>query len=64
MISLRWKFALENISKSDENNSNSGEDNTLESGVKLQHKRHSKDTNKIKVKETFNINIPFSDFLG
>ena len=59
---IEMEVALENISKSDENNSNSGEDNTLESGVKLQHKRHTKDTNKIKVKE--NINIPFSDFWG
>ena len=59
---LEMEVALESISKSDENNSNSDEDITLESGVKLQHKRHSKDTNKIKVKETTNINIHFSDF--
>lgn len=59
---LEMEVALESISKSDENNSNSDEDITLESGVKLQHKRHSKDTNKIKVKETVDINIPFSDF--
>lgn len=57
---IEMEVALESISKSDENNSNSDEDITLESGIKLQHKRHSKDTNKIKVKE--NINIPFSDF--
>lgn len=57
---IEMEVALENISKSDENNSNRGEDNTLEGGVKLQHKRHSRDTIKIKVKE--NINIPFSDF--
>lgn len=57
---IDMEVALENISKSDENNSYSDEDNTSESGVKLQHKIHSKDTNKIKVKE--NINIPFSDF--
>ena len=44
---IEMEVALENISKSDENNSPSDEDNTSESGVKLQHKRHSKDTNKI-----------------
>lgn len=59
---LEMEGALESISKSDENNSNSDEDITLESGIKFLHKRHSKDTNKIKVKETVNINIPFSDF--
>ena len=59
---IEMEVALENISKSDENNSNSDEYNTSEGGVKLQDKRHSKDTNKIKVKETVDINIPFSDF--
>ena len=59
---LEMEEALESISKSDENNSNSDEDITSEGGIKLQHKRHSKDTNKIKVKETVDINIPFSDF--
>lgn len=57
---IEMEDVLENISKSTEYNTNSAENISPDVVCNLQHKRHSKDTNKIKVKE--NINIPFSDF--
>lgn len=57
---LEMESKLENISKEQGQKCNNDDINSYDDDEKFLHKRHSKDTNKIKVKE--NINIPFSDF--
>ena len=57
---LEMESKLENISKEQGYQCNNDDINSYFDNEKFLHKRHSKDTNKIKVKE--NINIPFSDF--
>ena len=59
---LEMESKLENISKEQGYQCNNDDINSYVDNEKFLHKRHSKDTNKIKVKETANINIPFSDF--
>ena len=57
---LEMESKLEIISKEQGYQCNNDDINSYDDDEKFLHKRHSKDTNKIKVKET--INIPFSDF--
>ena len=57
---LEMESKLEIISKEQGYQCNNDDINSYDDDEKFLHKRHSKDTNKIKVKE--NINIPFSDF--
>ena len=59
---LEMESMLEIISKEQGYQCNNDDINSYDDDEKFLHKRHSKDTNKIKVKETVNINIPFSDF--
>lgn len=59
---LEMESKLEIISKEQGYQCNNVDINSYDNDEKFLHKRHSKDTNKIKVKETVNINIPFSDF--
>lgn len=59
---LEMESKLEIISKEQGYQCNNDDINSHDDGDKFLHKRHSKDTNKIKVKETVDINIPFSDF--
>lgn len=59
---LEMESKLEIISKEQGYQCNNDDINSYDYDEKFLHKRHSKDTNKIKVKETVNINIPFSDF--
>ena len=59
---LEMESKLEIISKEQGYQCNNDDINSYDDDEKFLHKRHSKDTNKIKVKETVNINIPFSDF--
>lgn len=61
---LEMESKLEIISKERGYQCNNDDINSYDDVEKFLHKRHSKDTNKIKVKETVNINIPFSDFWG
>ena len=59
---LEIESKLEIISKEHGYQCNNDDINSYDDDDKFLHKRHSKDTNKIKVKETVDINIPFSDF--
>ena len=59
---LEMESMLEIISKEQGYQCNNDVINSYDDDKKFLHKRHSKDTNKIKVKETVDINIPFSDF--
>lgn len=59
---LEMESKLEIISKEHGHQCNNDDINSYVDDEKFLHKRHSKDTNKIKVKETANINIPFSEF--
>lgn len=59
---LEMESKLEIISKEQGYQCNNNDINSYDDDEKFLHKRHSKDTNKIKVKDTVVINIPFSDF--
>lgn len=59
---LEMESKLEIISKEQGYQCNNEDINSYDDDEKFLHKRHSKDTNKIKVKDTVVINIPFSDF--
>lgn len=59
---LEMESKLEIISKEQGYQCNNDDINSYDDDEKFLHKRHSKDTNKIKVKDTVNINIPFCDF--
>ena len=59
---LEMESKLEIFSKEQGYQCNNVDINSYVDDEKFLHKRHSKDTNKIKVKETIDINIPFSDF--
>ena len=59
---LEMESKLEIISKEQGYQCNNDDINSYDDDEKFLHKRHSKNTNKIKVKETVDINIPFSDF--
>ena len=59
---LEMESKLEIISKEQGYKCNNDVINSYVDDEKFLHKRHSKDTNKIKVKDTVVINIPFSDF--
>lgn len=59
---LEMESKLEIISKEQGYQCNNDDINSYDDDEKFLHKRHSKDTNKIKVKDTVVINIPFSDF--
>lgn len=59
---LEMESKLEIISKEQGYQCSNDDINSYDDDEKFLHKRHSKDTNKIKVKETTITNIPFSDF--
>ena len=59
---LEMESKLEIISKEQGYKCNNDDIISYGDDEKFLHKRHSKDTNKIKVKETVDINIPFSDY--